>query len=114
MKARSKLFIDQERTTMYPESKLERYMARYHTSRDVKTSLRAIYHSLSLDCPVRKLPYCPQSHVLFVKYISTRHKQQTLTQCDHDISICDSKIQVSPRVGQTSLIPPPMKHSIHI
>jgi len=28
-------------------------------------SLRAIYHS-SLDCPVRKLPYCPQRHVLFV------------------------------------------------
>jgi len=28
-------------------------------------------------------------------YISSRHKQQTLTTCDHDISICDSKIQVS-------------------
>ena len=28
-------------------------------------------------------------------YISSRHKQQTLTNCDHDISICDSKIQVS-------------------
>jgi len=28
--------------------------------------LRTIYHS-SLYCPVRKLSYCPQSHVLFVK-----------------------------------------------
>ena len=28
-------------------------------------------------------------------YISSRHKQQTLVNCDHDISICDSKIQVS-------------------
>jgi len=28
-------------------------------------------------------------------YISSRHKQQTLTYCDHDTSICDSKIQVS-------------------
>ena len=27
-------------------------------------------------------------------YISSRHKQQTLVNCDHDISICDSKIQV--------------------
>ena len=27
--------------------------------------------------------------------ISSRHKQQTLANCDHDISICDSKIQVS-------------------
>jgi len=28
-------------------------------------------------------------------YISSRRKQQTLANCDHDISICDSKIQVS-------------------
>jgi len=28
-------------------------------------------------------------------YISSRHKQQTLANCDHDISICDSQIQVS-------------------
>ena len=28
-------------------------------------------------------------------YISSRHKQQTLANCDHDISICDSKIQLS-------------------
>ena len=28
-------------------------------------------------------------------YISSRHKQQILANCDHDISICDSKIQVS-------------------
>ena len=28
-------------------------------------------------------------------YISSRHKQQTFAKCDHDISICDSKIQVS-------------------
>jgi len=28
-------------------------------------------------------------------YISSRHKQQTLANWDHDISICDSKIQVS-------------------
>ena len=28
-------------------------------------------------------------------YISSRHKQQTLANYDHDISICDSKIQVS-------------------
>jgi len=28
-------------------------------------------------------------------YISSRHKQHTLANCDHDISICDSKIQVS-------------------
>ena len=28
-------------------------------------------------------------------YISSRHKQQILVNCDHDISICDSKIQVS-------------------
>ena len=28
-------------------------------------------------------------------YISFRHTQQTLANCDHDISICDSKIQVS-------------------
>ena len=28
-------------------------------------------------------------------YISSRHKQQTLVNCDHDISLCDSKIQVS-------------------
>ena len=27
-------------------------------------------------------------------YISSRHKQQILANCDHDISICDSKIQV--------------------
>ena len=28
-------------------------------------------------------------------YILSRHKQQTLANCDHDISICDSEIQVS-------------------
>ena len=28
-------------------------------------------------------------------YISSRHKQQILAKCDHDICICDSKIQVS-------------------
>jgi len=28
-------------------------------------------------------------------YISSRHKQQILADCDYDISICDSKIQVS-------------------
>ena len=28
-------------------------------------------------------------------YISSRHKQQTLANCDYDISICESKIQVS-------------------
>ena len=28
-------------------------------------------------------------------YISSRHKQHILANCDHDISICDSKIQVS-------------------
>ena len=28
-------------------------------------------------------------------YISSRHKQQILANCDHDISICDSKLQVS-------------------
>ena len=28
-------------------------------------------------------------------YISSRHKQQIIANCDHDISICDSKIQVS-------------------
>jgi len=28
-------------------------------------------------------------------YISYRHKQHILANCDHDISICDSKIQVS-------------------
>jgi len=27
-------------------------------------------------------------------YISSRHRQQTLANCDHDISICDSKMQV--------------------
>ena len=28
-------------------------------------------------------------------YISYRHKQQTIANCDHDISICDNKIQIS-------------------
>ena len=28
-------------------------------------------------------------------YISSRHKQYILANCDHDISICDSNIQVS-------------------
>jgi len=28
-------------------------------------------------------------------YISFRHRQQILANCDHDISICHSKIQVS-------------------
>ena len=28
-------------------------------------------------------------------YISSRYKQQILANCDHDISICDRKIQVS-------------------
>jgi len=28
-------------------------------------------------------------------YISSRHKQQILANCDHNISICDSKIQVT-------------------
>ena len=28
-------------------------------------------------------------------YISSRHKQQILANCDHDISICNSKIQVN-------------------
>ena len=28
-------------------------------------------------------------------YISSRHKHHILANCDHDISICDSKIQVS-------------------
>ena len=27
-------------------------------------------------------------------YISSRHKQQILANCDHDINICDSKTQV--------------------
>ena len=30
-----------------------------------------------------------------LKYISSRHKPQTLANCDHDISICGSNIQVS-------------------
>ena len=34
--------------------------------------LRVIYNS-SFDCPVRKLPYCPQSDVLFVNYIILIH-----------------------------------------
>jgi len=28
-------------------------------------------------------------------YISSRHKQQNLANCDHDVSICDSKILIS-------------------
>ena len=28
-------------------------------------------------------------------YISSRHKHHILANCDHDISICDSKIQVN-------------------
>ena len=28
-------------------------------------------------------------------YISSRHKPHTVANCDHDICICDSKIQVS-------------------
>jgi len=28
-------------------------------------------------------------------YISSRHKQQIHANCDHDISICDSEMQVS-------------------
>ena len=28
-------------------------------------------------------------------YISSRHKPHTVANCDHDISVCDSKIQVS-------------------
>ena len=28
-------------------------------------------------------------------YISSRHTPHTVANCDHDISICDSKIQVS-------------------
>ena len=28
-------------------------------------------------------------------YISSRHKQQTLANCDHNTSICDSKIQIA-------------------
>jgi len=28
-------------------------------------------------------------------YILSKHKQQILANCDHDINICDSKIQVS-------------------
>ena len=28
-------------------------------------------------------------------YISSRHKQQTDANCDHDIRICDNKLQVS-------------------
>ena len=28
-------------------------------------------------------------------YVSSRHKQLILANCDHDISRCDSKIQVS-------------------
>ena len=28
-------------------------------------------------------------------YISSRRKQQTFANCDHDISVCDSKIQIS-------------------
>ena len=29
-----------------------------------------------------------------IMYISSRHKQHILSHCDHDTSICDSKIQV--------------------
>ena len=30
-----------------------------------------------------------------LRYFSSSHKQQILANCDHDIGICDSKIQVS-------------------
>ena len=30
-----------------------------------------------------------------LRYFSSSHKQQILANCDHDISVCDSKIQVS-------------------
>jgi len=34
-------------------------------------TLRDKYHS-TLDCPVRKLPYCLQTYVLFVNYLVSR------------------------------------------
>jgi len=36
-----------------------------------KASIRLIYH-YSLNCPVRKLPYCPQRYVLCVKCMKTK------------------------------------------
>ena len=63
-KARSKLFIDQERTTLY---RLFRYIGQnLFNAVLIIALLRTRYHS-SLDCPDRKLVYCPQSHVLIVK-----------------------------------------------
>ena len=32
---------------------------------------------------------------LIIMYIYSRHRQWTLANCEHDINICDSKIQVS-------------------
>ena len=63
------------------QSKLERYMA-------FSFALGAMYHS-SLDCLVRKLPYCPQSHVLFVKY-TLKSSQHNLLQSKMKI-ICTLK-----------------------
>ena len=32
---------------------------------------------------------------LIIMYIHSRHRQWTLANCEHDISICGSKIQIS-------------------
>ena len=55
--------------------------------------LQAIHHS-SLD-PVCKLPYCPQSHVLFVNLYNTRRYQndsagKVKIRCDNFYAILDN------------------------
>ena len=72
-------------------------------------SIDTLVETLTTDLQ-NVLSWCNSNNIMslnvsktILMYISSRHKQQTLTTCDHDISICDSKIQVS-SVEKTLLV----------
>ena len=58
-------------------------------------------HSITLTDLQNILSWCNSINMSLnvckteLMYISSRHKQHTLANCDHDLSICDSQIQVS-------------------
>ena len=55
-------------------------------------SIDTLVETLTTDLQ-NVLSWC--NSITKLMYISSRHRQQILANCDHDISICDSKIQVS-------------------
>ena len=79
---------------------LSTYICRRYHNWYIKPLYRYIGRTLTTDLQ-NVLSWCNSNNMslnvskTILMYTSSRHKQQILTNCDHDISLCDSKIQVS-------------------